>query len=101
MRRDRQRGACPSPVGVVDDVRTFNTKCDKLLRVMHKVRLLMNNEVGAQILRNIKTLRERFEPETIVKKVQKRRPTYPRAEAALRRYRDPGDDVSFLGLPLS
>jgi hypothetical protein len=54
-------------LGVVDDVRTYNTKCDLLLRIAQKVRQSLDNEDGKQILANIRTLRGRFEPEVVAK----------------------------------
>ncbi len=54
-------------LGVVSDVRTNNTKHDTLMRIAHEVGQLLDNEDGKQILANIRTLRERFEPETLVK----------------------------------
>ena len=52
-------------VGVVDDVRTNNTKHDTLMQIAHEVRQSLDNEDGQQILTNIWTLRERFEPEVV------------------------------------
>jgi site-specific DNA recombinase len=53
----------PHRLRVVDDVRTFDTRYDQLSRIAHKVRHSMDNEDGKQILRNIKILREQFEPQ--------------------------------------
>jgi hypothetical protein len=54
-------------LGVIDDVRTFNTKYDKVKRVAHEVARSLDNEDGKQILANIRTLRQRFEPEVLAK----------------------------------
>ena len=38
-----------------------------LIRIAHEVGQLLDNEDGKQILANIRTLRERFEPEVVAK----------------------------------
>jgi site-specific DNA recombinase len=57
----------PHLLGDVDDVRTFHTKYDKVIRVAHEVARSLDNEEGQQILANIRTLRQRFEPEVFGK----------------------------------
>jgi hypothetical protein len=62
-----------SPIpGVDDGVRTNHIKYDMLKRIAHDVRQSLDNEDGEKILANIRTLRETFEPETIVRKAMKR-----------------------------
>jgi site-specific DNA recombinase len=88
----------PYQLGVGDDVRTNNTKHDTLMRIAHEVAQLLRDEDGKQILANIRTLRERFEPKILAKEdASKPR----RAGAATRGYRARGDDASYLPLPLS
>jgi len=71
-------------LGVVDDVRTNDTKRDMVMRIVHEVRQSLSDEDGKEILANIRTLRERFEPETVAKEqALKAR----RAKAAIRVYR--------------
>jgi site-specific DNA recombinase len=54
-------------LGVGDDVRTFNTRCDEVIQIAHEVRRSLDNEDGKRILANMRTLRERFEPEVVAK----------------------------------
>lgn len=44
-----------------------NAHYARLMRSAHEVRKSLNNEEGKQILANIRTLRERFEPEVLAK----------------------------------
>lgn len=57
----------PLLLGVGDDVRTNHAKYDTLKRIVHEVRQSLDNEEGARILANIRTLRETFEPEVVAK----------------------------------
>jgi DNA invertase Pin-like site-specific DNA recombinase len=72
----------PHQLGVVGDVRTNNTKHDMLMRIAHEVGQMLNNEDGKQILANIRTLRDRFEPEMLANASKSRR-----AKAASKGYR--------------
>ena len=57
----------PLHLGVGDDVRTNHTQYDMLKQIAHDVRLSLDNEDGEEILANIRTLRETFEPEVVAK----------------------------------
>ena len=54
-------------LGVVDDVRTFDAKRDNVLRIANEVRRTLDTDEGRQILQNIRSLRDRFEPEALAK----------------------------------
>jgi len=77
-------------LGVVDDVRTNNTKHDTLMQIAHEVRQSLDNEDGQQMLANIRTLRAHFEPEA-KEKASRPRP----AKVAKGAYRARGDDASW------
>lgn len=64
-----------------------------MMRIAHEIRQLIDNEDGKQILANIRTLQEQFEPE-IVAKEQASKPR--RAKAASRGYRGRGAYVSHI-----
>ena len=68
-----QATAIPHQLGVIDDVRTNNTKHDTMMRLSHEVGQMLSEQEGKQILANIRMLRERFEPEALVKKASKHR----------------------------
>ncbi len=63
----------PYQLGVIDDVRTNNTKHDMLMRIAHEVGQMLSDQEGKQILANIRMLRERFEPEALVRKASEHR----------------------------
>ena len=71
----------PYQLGVGDDVRTNNTKHDMLMGIAHEVGQLLDDDDGKQIRANIRTLREKFEPEVVALEDAKR---VRRAKAAAR-----------------
>jgi site-specific DNA recombinase len=74
----------PLLLGVDDDVRTKHTKYDMLRQIAHEVKQSLDNEEGERILANIRTLRERFEPDAMAKEDAERA---RRAKAASRGHR--------------
>jgi site-specific DNA recombinase len=64
--------AIPHHLGVVDDVRTFHTKYDKVRRVAYQIARSLDNEEGKMILANIKLLRQGFEPEILTKEDERK-----------------------------
>ena len=60
-------------LGVIDDVRTNNTQHDTMMRLSHEVGQMLSDQEGKQILANIRMLRERFEPEALVRKASEHR----------------------------
>ena len=66
--RGKKGAAIPHQLGVVDDVRTSCRIGNKrwLNRVIKEISELSYAEDGQRILNNIRTLRERFEPEALV-----------------------------------
>jgi site-specific DNA recombinase len=76
-------------LGVVDDVRTLRGTFAKLSK---RILSALLDEDGQRILKNIRVLRERFEPEVVAKeKASRPRP----AKVAKGAYRARGDDASW------
>jgi hypothetical protein len=57
----------PHLLGIVDDVRTFNTKCDEVRKLVNDVRRALDDDEGKRILKNIKILREWFDQDVLGK----------------------------------
>jgi hypothetical protein len=76
--------------GLVDDVRTFNTRCDQVRQIITDVRDALKTEEGELVLRNIRALRRKFEPEVMAERDAE---DARRAKAAARFYRRLGVDM--------
>jgi hypothetical protein len=57
----------PLQLGVGDDVRTFNTKKYIVPKLVMEITQALKSDEGREILKNIRTLRQRFEPEVMAK----------------------------------
>jgi DNA invertase Pin-like site-specific DNA recombinase len=55
----------PCQLGDVEDVRTFEAKCDEVRQIVNEVRRALDDDEGKRILNNIRILRERFEPDVL------------------------------------
>jgi hypothetical protein len=65
----------------------------KTARLAKKIWRDVQDEDGQHILKNIRVLRERFEPEVVAKEVASKQ--HPRARVAKGVYRAPGADASW------
>jgi glutamyl-tRNA reductase len=78
-------------LGVGDDVRTFNTKKHIVPKLVMEITKALNSDEVREILKNIRTLRERLEPEAMEKASSRSR----RATVARGVYRARGADASW------